>query len=292
MRGINVCFHRQISNLQKNSKIPAPTSRGIFSTGAANLCQKEQGIYNGCRQIGPLRWTLIHAEKSEAAGAGLRWRPRRSEPLVYAMSDQGILLCAAPERYFDSAKWNEYCSHYESREAALRELSTPEPPGILGVFRQLVAKQPGPAGEEARRYERADQIGKSIVAEFKERLIRGGLIATGFSSLAIERVRIPGERWSDLWLNFIENSADGSDLKFTSVRIVEPPDPSSRGPDLLDRCVDWLQKRSQEGESRRKVLLTEALAHFGPELTTRTFGAAYKKTFSKPRGRPRGNRSK
>ncbi len=37
------------------------------------------------------------------------------------------------------------------------------------------------------------------MAAFKERLIEEQLIATGYSNLAIERVRIPGERWRDLW---------------------------------------------------------------------------------------------
>jgi hypothetical protein len=206
--------------------------------------------------------------------------------LVCAMSDLGILLSATPERYFDSAKWNEYCSHYGDRLAALKELSTREP-GIIGYYRQLAARTPD--GDYARRQEQAIELGKLMVTEFKEQLGRGALTATGFTSLAVERVKIPGERWSDLWLNFIENSAEGANLKFTNVRISES---TAGGPDLLVRCIDWLRKRGQEGESRRKILLAEAIDHFGCELTTRTFDAAYKTAFSKPRGRPRRSPSK
>jgi hypothetical protein len=129
------------------------------------------------------------------------------------------------------------------------------------------------------------------VTHFKNQLIKGRLIARGFSPLVIDQVTIPAARWSDLRPNFVDSSAEGGSLKFTGIEIFErtntPPKPA-----LIDRCVEWMQMRRQEGESRRKVLDTEAIKHFGSELTTRTFGEAYKKVFAKPRGRPRKDGTK
>jgi hypothetical protein len=125
------------------------------------------------------------------------------------------------------------------------------------------------------------------VANFTDRLINGQLVASGFCPFVIDRVPIPRERWFELWPNFVENRAAGSELSFTNVRIFEPTDRPGEVPALLDRCVECMQTRSQQGESCRKVLQTEASVRFGTELTTRTFGAAYTKVFAKPRDRPR-----
>lgn len=205
--------------------------------------------------------------------------------------DLGIPLREAPERFFDAATWREFLSYFEGPEAALRHISQPEP-GILVFCRQRAAAQyVTPDGERARRDERAAELGRLLVTSFKERLIKEELIATALSPFNIDRARIPGERWPDLWPNFIENRADGNDLKFTDVRISQPTNTQTQDTDFLDRCIEWLRKRSEDGESRRKILLAEAIEHFGNALKTRTFNAAYKKVFSRTRGRPRKSRT-
>jgi hypothetical protein len=202
------------------------------------------------------------------------------------MPSEEIPLWDSPERFFDSATWREFLSFFKSRDEALLHISHPEPK-ILVFYRQQVAKLSTPERELARRDEHIAELGGKLVGQFKDRLIREEIIATGFSPLAVERVRIPGERWVELWPNFSENRADGKHLNFNYVKVIEAAERPTSAADLLDRCVAWMQSRGHDGESRRKVLQTEALEHFGPALTTRTFAVAYKSVFGKSRGRPR-----
>jgi hypothetical protein len=204
------------------------------------------------------------------------------------MQSKEIPLRDSPERFFDSARRNEFLSFFENREAALRNISQPEP-GIIAYYRQEAAKMPPPEGARARRDEHAAELGKALVARFKEGLINEEIVATGLSSLAVERVRIAGERWIALWPDFVDDIAKGEKLEFTRVRVFEAADRPTQAAALLDRCIKWMQQRSHEGESRRKVLQREASEHFGRDLKTRTFDAAYKAVFSKTRGRPRSN---
>jgi len=206
-----------------------------------------------------------------------------SEPTTEPTTrDLGIPLREAPGRFFDAAQWREFVSYFDSAEAALRHISKAEP-GLLVFHRREAARH---SDERARRGETAAALAQSLVAEFKERFIDGRLIATGFSSAAVERVTIPQERWPDLRPNFCADSADGAGLHFTAIRIYEQADKPAQ-PALIDACVAWLQQRGREGESRRKVLFAQATTHFGAALTTRAFGEAYKIVFAKPRGRPR-----
>jgi hypothetical protein len=108
----------------------------------------------------------------------------------------------SPEHFFDSARWNEFLSFFENREAALRNISQPES-GIIVYYRREVAKMPTPEAAPARRDEYAAELGKALVGQFKDRLVREEIIATGLSSLAVERVRIPGERWTELWPDLV-----------------------------------------------------------------------------------------
>jgi len=203
------------------------------------------------------------------------------------LNGTGIPLHDAPARFFDAAKWREFVSHCGSREVALRNLSQKEP-ALLVYYRREAAKFP--QGELARKQERAAEIGSSLVADFIKQLSEGSLVARGFCALEIEEMTIPSARWPQLWVDFLNNSAEDDGLKFSGIRIFNPADCRAR-PALIDRVVDGLQKRRLEGEERRKILQGEALEHFGSELTTRTFSEAYKKVFAKPRGRPRKNRT-
>jgi hypothetical protein len=204
------------------------------------------------------------------------------------MPSKEIPLRDSPEHFFDSARWNEFLSFFENREAALRNISQPES-GIIVYYRREVAKMPTPEAARARRDEHAAELGKALVGQFKDRLVREEIIATGLSSLAVERVRIPGERWTELWPDLVNDMTKGGNLEFTKVRVFEPTDRPTQAAALLDRCIEWMQRRSHEGEGVRKVLQREAIDQFGGDLTSRTFDTAYKAVFSKSRGRPRRN---
>jgi hypothetical protein len=205
------------------------------------------------------------------------------------MVSDKIPLHDAPDHFFDQAKWNEFLSFFESRQPALEQISRVEP-GLIVFQRREAAKRSGPGAAEARKGDHIAELGNALVADFKERLITEKLVATGLSSLAVARINIPGERWPELWPNFAEDKATGGQLEFTKVRVFEPIAVRTSAADLLDSCIDWLQNRRLAGESRRKVLQTEAIKHFGTTLTTRIFDAAYKAVFFKTRGRPRTTR--
>jgi hypothetical protein len=214
------------------------------------------------------------------------------------MPEDDVALRDAPERFFDPALWNEYISLPFSRENLLEGLGQRPNPNDDFLIREakrhvLVLALP----TIARRLE----LKRTMVEEFRERLATGKLVATGFYSFAMERVTIAAERWRDLWPDFINDKAASDTMVFTGVRVSEPaaaadaPSPSlsdasaaSTKPSLsvMQRCLDWMRQRAQEGESRKKVLQKEGKELLGNELTTRIFDSAYKEIFSKPRGRP------
>lgn len=202
------------------------------------------------------------------------------------MATKEVPLRDAPECFFDSALWNEYLSLYTNREVSLAEISQPDP-AILVYYRQEEEKLPWQHTPDIRRHLRQAKLKDGLVARFRELLTKGKLVATGFSSLAVERVSIPAERWQDLWPDFSKNRAKGETVEFTAVHVSEAAEQPVRAADLLDRCSKWMERRRQEGESRRKTLEGEATALFGQDLTTRTFAGAYTRVFAKPRGRPR-----
>jgi hypothetical protein len=201
------------------------------------------------------------------------------------MPNEEIPLRDAPEHFFDRKKWEEFLTCNENRQAALQRISQQEP-GMIVFYRREVSKTPTPEGAKAQQDENIAELGKALVSQFKERLIKAEILATGLSSLAVDRVTIPAERWPELWLNFAEDKANGGQLEFAKIRLSEPL-ARKLTRDLKARCVTWMQKRREDGETRKKALKGEAQKHFGTGLTTRIFDAAYKEVFAKARGRPK-----
>jgi len=165
------------------------------------------------------------------------------------LGNLGIPLSEAPERFFDPALWGEYISPHTNREEALTYFASPDP-ALLTFHREEAAKLPWqyPATQHAIRRGRIKEF---LVARFREQLIEGKLVASGFSSLAVERVTIPAERWHDLWPNFVANKADGDGVSFTSVRILEANEnPGAGRPpfETLHRVVNEAQSKRGEPE--------------------------------------------
>ena len=200
------------------------------------------------------------------------------------VSDE-IPLDEAPEHFFDQQKWSEFVDCFDNRQAALQQINRPEP-GIIGFYRRQIANSAGPMTAKAQREEHTAELGKALVADFKERLSNEEIVATGLSSLAVARVTIPSERWPELWPNFAADKAEGKELTFAKVRVSKPASRRTSSIRFLEECIAWLQQRQLEGESCRKVLEAEASNRFGSVLKTRDFAAAYKAVFEKPRGRP------
>ena len=202
------------------------------------------------------------------------------------MANEEIPLNDAPDVFFDQTKWGEFVSLFGDRRAALVRISRIEP-GLIGYMRAEAAKMSTPEGAKARKDEHIAELGNALVARFKARLIKEEVVASGFSSLSVDRVKIPGERWPDLWPNFCEDKAEGKGLTFTNVRVFESGDGRTSPTSLADECVVWMRERQLAGENRRKTLEHEAQKRFGSALTSREFAVAYKTVFGKSRGRPR-----
>jgi hypothetical protein len=202
------------------------------------------------------------------------------------LTNDGIELRDVPARLFNPVLWNEYRSLLMIPEDALAELGRREH-GIFGYYRQETP--PWLRSPAMLRHQRLMELQEYLVGWLREQLVTGKLVATGFTSLAVERVPIPAHRWQELRPDFANNKARDGTLEFTAVRISEPAERPIPAPDLLDLCTKWMQERAQRGESLRKVLASEAMERFGQDLTTRIFDAAYTRVFSKRRGRPRKN---
>jgi hypothetical protein len=227
-------------------------------------------------------------------------KPSTSTRLCQSMPNGDVPLHEAPERFFDPALWKEYLSFFPTRESALEELGPR--PGHDDFYLRDAAKHP-PATPGLQATVRRLKLKQDLVEAFRELLVMGKLVATGFSRLAVEEVTIPAGRWRDLWPDFIHDKATSDILEFTGVWISEPATapatpslslsepaaaPATPSLSLMQRCLEWMRQRAQGGESRKKVLKGEAMKLFGDDLTTRTFDSVYKEIFSKPRGRPRG----
>jgi hypothetical protein len=204
------------------------------------------------------------------------------------MPSNEIPLSHAPEAFFDQEKWNRFVAYFVNRQDALEHISQPEP-GALTFYRQKAAQLTTFGGLSARQQQEIHLLGESLVADFKSRLIRGEIIATGFSGISVERSRIPPDRWQNIkmWPHFINEQTTDGQLEFTVVRVSDVVPTTTSAIDLLQRCIEWMQQRRDGGESRRKVLEKEALKHFGTAIKIRTFAEAYRVVFNKPRGRPR-----
>jgi len=185
------------------------------------------------------------------------------------MERPGIPLHDAPERYFDQEKWGEVLRAVGDRSVALA----------------LVSRST--YGEHFR----LSDLANKIRSDFKRRLVDGSIVATGCSLTSVEPATIPGSRCRDLQPDFVNDRLIGRSQTFLDVRVLDEAKlvEFTHAENLLDRCIQWMQQRRREGESQRKVLYREASAVFGPDLASRTFDAAYKAAFSKPRGRPRIN---
>jgi hypothetical protein len=218
------------------------------------------------------------------------------------MPGNDFALHDAPERFFDPALWKAYLSFYSTRESALEELGQRPRPGFDDFYLREAETRP-PVTPEWHATLRRLKLKRDIVEAFRELLVTGKLVAKGLSPFALEQVTIPAERWRDLWPDFMHDKATSDALEFTGVRISEPAAapatpslslselaaaPATPSLSLMQRCLEWMRQRAQEGEDRKKVLQGEAIKLFGDDLTTRTFDSAYKEIFSKPRGRPPG----
>ena len=67
------------------------------------------------------------------------------------VSDE-IPLDEAPEHFFDQQKWSEFVDCFDNRQAALQQITRPEP-GIIGFYRRQIANSAGPTTAKAQREE-------------------------------------------------------------------------------------------------------------------------------------------
>lgn len=195
-----------------------------------------------------------------------------------------IPLAHAPDHFFDPERWREFVAEFDGdRDQALRALAVIfGEPGIHAFYRAAAVK----AGDvRATRDQRRAQLGKALVVEFLAALRKGSLAATALAPPALVRAPVPGELWSELKPDFATGSAAWGSAALTHIRIAKAE--GAHAPTLVARCAEFLRRRRDAGESRKKILGHEARAELGDALTTRDFDAAYKEVFARKRGRPR-----
>jgi hypothetical protein len=203
------------------------------------------------------------------------------------MVDSAVFLHEAPERFFDSACWAKYRAiHIGSRTTALAEFSQREQP-LLSLYRRELQERPGPHSPEILRLHLLASLKNDLMTAFREKLLSGQLIATGYAPSSAERTTIPAELRQDLWPDFTRNTAKSDNLEFTRVRLSQAAEQSAPFVHSLDEIVEWMKQLGQQGVDSRKALEREAKAQFGKDPPARVFNAAYQKAFGRRRGRPR-----
>jgi hypothetical protein len=209
-----------------------------------------------------------------------RHLPQGSDP------SPGIVLEAAPEHFFDQERWNEFVSCCGSREEALRRIGRPDP-SLLVWYRHQVAEQQTSDSTRAREAERIYRLGQSLVQAFRARLISGEYVATGFQPPSIERVRIPAELHSEPVFDFETGAEKGDGYTFTHVWILTAVHLAGKALEISERIAAWLiVRRARHGEELKKALLHAAQTEFGGDCTGRAFDAAYRRIYTRKRGRP------
>jgi hypothetical protein len=202
------------------------------------------------------------------------------------MADSAVLLHETPERFFNSACWSKYLAiHFGSRATALAELSQTEQP-LLSLYRQELQERPWLNTPETLRSQLLASLKNDLLTGFAEKLVSRQLIATGYAASSAERTIIPAELWDDLCPDFTNDTAKGSGLEFTRVRLSEALEPSTLPILPLDKIIEWMKQLARQGIDSRKELQREAKAQFGREFPARAFNAAYKGAFGRRRGRP------
>ena len=202
-----------------------------------------------------------------------------------------VVLKQVPDWFFNQQQWMEFSSHFDSREIALERLSAP-PYGAAGFYRDGDSKLAKTGELRQRQIEELFQLGITLIGDFKTKLIKGQVISTGIPTElhllgSVERKPIAPDLWKKMWPEFTRDCAWGTIFAFNHVRLRRNDSREAIAAEMLERCTAWLRSRAADGVDRRKILEKEAVAHFGSDLPTRVFSAAYKEVFKKPRGRPR-----
>ena len=197
------------------------------------------------------------------------------------MNAPAIPLSVVPKTLFPPDEWEDLLIAKGSLQEVLHFLGNTSD-GLLEYAAQSLAEDGIPDRETAANKLQPYTLRTELRNRFKTKLMCGELVASGIAPSGLRQI-IPAELWSDLLPDFIASSAASSQLSYSHVTVrTEATDQSQR--DIVAECRDWL--RHQE-VSPKKVLLHDAIAHFGADLKTRDFDAAYGAVFRRPRGRPR-----
>ena len=189
-----------------------------------------------------------------------------------------VPLRKAPEVFFDPQQWADFTAHFKSREVALKQISV-MPYGPAGFYLKDNPRLSTSTEIRTRQINELFELGVALIGAFKTKLIEKQIIATGvlfgLEADPIDRVSIPADKWERLWPYFIGDTAIGELFEFRDVLLSRNDDRKTRDAELKERCIAFLRKRSADGEGQRKILEPEAYKHFGNDLKTRVFNAAY-----------------
>jgi hypothetical protein len=199
------------------------------------------------------------------------------------MNAPAIPLSEAPETFFPPAEWQEILIAMGNLHGALHFMSNTTD-GLLEYAAQQLAEDGIPDRDTAANRLRSYVLRNDLRKQFTAKLIGGELIASGIAPTGL-RQSIPADLWDDLVPNFVKNEAVSLRLTYSHVTVrMETTNQPPR--DIVAECSDWLR---YQAVSPKKVLQHDAIAHFGADLKTRDFDAAYGAVFRRPRGRPRND---
>ena len=151
-----------------------------------------------------------------------------------ARKAQFVPLRQAPSAHTPDL-WLSYRESYDTEDEALGALDN-DFAAWSEKFRKtrvLVGRDPpGQAARQEGRYER----GLGIVADLKDRLGDGRLIATGLRPPEIERVTLPARTWPVFSMDFVKGIIVDGPYRFVEVMIACPA-----GQQIVDECAEWLR---------------------------------------------------
>jgi hypothetical protein len=209
-----------------------------------------------------------------------------------------LALSKAPDLLFDQQIWAAFTTYFDTADIALERISCP--PQIPGGYYHRHGDKllPATIREKDQIIAEARDLGVALLRGFQDLLLHGHIVASGIpirNGGETEHEVIPAESWLRLWPNLAHNYAmafarpgDQSCGRYDDIRL-SIKEPQLLHAELVANCSRFLRSRQAEGESRRKVLISETSLNLGLPIPFRIFNAAYKEVFKQPRGRPRKN---
>ena len=207
-----------------------------------------------------------------------------------SMTADDFSLQEVPDRLFDPKLWSMLklafasCSQSSGtayRDAEALEALRPDSTSFIASARRDPTSWENPV---VAAQIRVAELRDRLLADLRNKLTLGELLATGLVPPDPSRVEIPAFLWSELKLIVPDGAATGERFNFEDVRIALT---APRPPNRAARHLNWIRTHLPEiQELTKKEILPKAKFALGTDFRVRDFNAAYSKIFERNRGRP------